>query len=209
MDIQAGIEEIRYNTTAMRSILTDMTTTIQYQKLGDLLEEKRQKNLSVANRVYATMKKIEQDLPEQGDYSTLARIKMCQYLFHREDFMLAWAEHESFLVCYEERMKKLLVRQAKISEWNDYDLIVLITKLNAPVPPHTVDANIDEEELEALIENQTTSLFVGNVRKKLLQNWFRIQSNDFPETVTILPFKDPAKDRGGTHEATGYNDPTQ
>lgn len=28
----------------------------------------------------------------------------------------------------------------------------------------TVDANIDEEELEALIENQTTSLFVGNVR---------------------------------------------
>lgn len=75
--------------------------------------------------------------------------------------------------------------------------------------PHTVDANIDEEELEALIENQTTSLFVGNVRKKLLQNWFRIQRNDFPETVTILPFKDPAKDRGGTHEATGYNDPTQ
>lgn len=28
----------------------------------------------------------------------------------------------------------------------------------------TVDANIDEEELESLLENQTTSLFVGNVR---------------------------------------------
>lgn len=102
-----------------------MTTTIQYQKLGDLLEEKRQTNLSVANKLYATMKKIEEDLPEKGDYSTLSRIKMCQYLFHREDFMLAWAEHESFLLSYEERMKKLLVRQAKISEWRDFNCVNL------------------------------------------------------------------------------------
>lgn len=101
----------------MRNILADMTTTIQYQKLGDLLEEKRQKNLSVANKVYAIMKKIENELPEKGDHSTLARIKMCQYIFHREDFMQAWTEHESFLLSYEDRMKKLLVRQAKISEY--------------------------------------------------------------------------------------------
>lgn len=100
----------------MRNILTDMTTTIQYQKLGDLLEEKRQNNLTMANKVYATMKKIEGELPEKGDYTALARIKMCQYIFHREDFMRAWADHEGFLVSYEERMKKLLVRQAKISE---------------------------------------------------------------------------------------------
>lgn len=115
-DIQEGIETIRYNTLSMRNILTDMTTTIQYKKLGDLLEEKRQNNLTMANKVYATMKKIEGELPEKGDYTALARIKMCQYIFHREDFMRAWADHEGFLVSYEERMKKLLVRQAKISE---------------------------------------------------------------------------------------------
>lgn len=101
----------------MKSILGDMTTTIQYQKLGALLEEKRQNNLSLANKIYAAMKKVEVELPEKGDFTTLARIKMCQYLFHREDFMKVWTEHESFLVGYEERMKKLLVRQAKISEW--------------------------------------------------------------------------------------------
>lgn len=115
-DVQEGTEAIRYNNKSLKSILTDMTTTIQYQKLGDLLEEKRQRNLTEANKIYAIMKKIEGDLPEQGDYSALARIKMCQYMFHREDFMKAWAEHEAFLVSYEERMKKLLVRQAKISE---------------------------------------------------------------------------------------------
>lgn len=118
IEIQEGIESIRYNTKSMRNILIDMTTTIQYQKLGALLEEKRQNNLSIANKVYAIMKKIEQDLPEQNDDSTLARIKMCQYIFHREDFMRAWQDHESFLVSYEDRMRKLLVRQAKISEWN-------------------------------------------------------------------------------------------
>lgn len=116
-DIQDGIESIRYNTKSMRNILADMTTTIQYQKLGALLEEKRQNNLTTANKIYSTMKQIEGDLPEQGDHSTLARIKMCQYLFYREDFMMAWSEHESFLLSYEDRMKKLLVRQAKISEW--------------------------------------------------------------------------------------------
>ena len=118
IEIQEGIESIRYNTKSMRNILIDMTTTIQYQKLGALLEEKRQNNLSIANKVYAIMKKIEQDLPEQNDDSALARIKMCQYIFHREDFMRAWQDHESFLVSYEDRMRKLLVRQAKISEWN-------------------------------------------------------------------------------------------
>lgn len=100
----------------MKSILGDLTTTIQYQKLGALLEEKRQNNLSLANKIYAAMKNIELELPEKLDFSTLARIKMCQYLFHREDFMKVWTDHESFLVGYEERMKKLLVRQAKISE---------------------------------------------------------------------------------------------
>lgn len=101
----------------MRSILTDMTTTIQYQKLGDLLEEKRQKNLSLANKVYATMKNVETELPEKCDYSVLARIKVWQFIFHREEFMRAWADHEAFLLGYEDRMRKLLVRQAKISEW--------------------------------------------------------------------------------------------
>lgn len=121
----------------MRNILSDMNTTIQYQKLGDLLEEKRQKNLSVANKVYATMKQIEEELPEQGDHSTLARIKMCQYIFHREDFMKAWSEHESFLLSYEERMKKLLVRQAKISEWGASELFNIIVLINLCPPPTT------------------------------------------------------------------------
>lgn len=121
----------------MRNILSDMNTTIQYQKLGDLLEEKRQKNLSVANKVYATMKQIEGELPEQGDHSTLARIKMCQYIFHREDFMKAWSEHESFLLSYEERMKKLLVRQAKISEWGASELFNIIVLINLCTPPTT------------------------------------------------------------------------
>lgn len=113
----------------MKNILKDMTTTIQQQKLGELLEEKRQNNLTLSNKIYSQMKAVEGELPEKGDFSALARIKWCQYYFYREDFMQVWMEHESFLVSYEDRMKKLLVRQAKISEFLFLFTCVFINQL--------------------------------------------------------------------------------
>lgn len=92
-----------------------MTTTIQHQKLSDLLEEKRQVNLAISSKIYNTMKKIEENLPFKDDLCALSRIKKYQFYYYREEFLSVWNEHENFLMSYEEKMKKLLVRQAKIS----------------------------------------------------------------------------------------------
>lgn len=86
------------------------------------------------------MKELEMDLPKSGDMSMVARIKRLHFYSVREDFLNVWKTHEHFLLMYEEGVKKALLRQARI-----------------------VDHNITEEETEALIANNTTSLFVGNV----------------------------------------------
>lgn len=100
------------------------------------------------------MKELEIDLPRSGDSSIVARIKRLHFYSVREEFLDVWKEHEQFLLVYEERVKKALLRQARI-----------------------VDHNITEEETEAFIANNTTSLFVGNV------------SQSFFDTLALLYFE--------------------
>lgn len=106
------LETIRYNTQSMQNIGSTPLITPQ---LADLLEEKRQRNLSLSNKVYTKMKTIEPKLPADDDCSAVARIWRLQFHHYREEFVCAWAEHDAFLAHYSARMKKLLARQAKIS----------------------------------------------------------------------------------------------
>lgn len=66
--------------------------------------------------MFAKMKELELSLPWKDDFSTLARIKRTNFFCVRDDFLTAWREHEAFLLYYEERITKSLIRQAKISE---------------------------------------------------------------------------------------------
>lgn len=68
--------------------------------------------------MFAKMKELEVNLPWKEDYSTLARVKRINFYCIRDDFLAAWREHEAFLVYYEERLTKSLIRQAKISMEN-------------------------------------------------------------------------------------------
>ena len=64
------------------------------------------------------MKTLETNLPNREEDSTLSRIKRTNFYCVREDFLTTWREHEMFLVTYEEKVKKALMRQAKISNLN-------------------------------------------------------------------------------------------
>lgn len=65
--------------------------------------------------MFTKMKELEVNLPWKDDFSTLARVKRINFYCLRDDFLAAWREHEAFLVYYEERLTKSLIRQAKIS----------------------------------------------------------------------------------------------
>lgn len=63
------------------------------------------------------MKRLEVSMPDAKDFALLARIQRLNFHCIRDDFLAAWHEHEEFLVYYEERLTKSLIRQAKISEF--------------------------------------------------------------------------------------------
>lgn len=65
------------------------------------------------------MKELEIDLPKPSDGSIVARIKRLHFYSVREEFLHVWKDHEQFLVVYEERVKKALLRQAKMGENNN------------------------------------------------------------------------------------------
>lgn len=62
------------------------------------------------------MRDLEKDLPCKDNYEIISRIKRTNFYCVRDDFLTAWREHEHFLVVYEEKVKKTLMRQAKLSE---------------------------------------------------------------------------------------------
>lgn len=61
------------------------------------------------------MKKLEKTLPASNDFSTLARMKRIHFYCVKDDFAKSWSEQEQFLLQYEEKMKKDLMRQARLS----------------------------------------------------------------------------------------------
>lgn len=71
-------------------------------------------NMSLCQRVYSHMKEQEIDLPQIDDSSIIARVKRLHFYSVREEFILVWNHHETFLLDYEERVKKTMQRHAKI-----------------------------------------------------------------------------------------------
>lgn len=71
-------------------------------------------------QLFNRMRDLERDLPFKDDHEILSRIKRTNFYCVQDDFLAAWREHERFLVVYEEKVKKTLMRQAKISEIRIY-----------------------------------------------------------------------------------------
>lgn len=66
-------------------------------------------------QILEKMKILEINLPENNDYTTIARMKRINFYCVKEDFVKAWSDHETFLVQYETKIKNDLMRQAKLS----------------------------------------------------------------------------------------------
>uniref|UniRef100_A0A1L8DB90 Putative snare protein syntaxin 1 n=1 Tax=Nyssomyia neivai TaxID=330878 RepID=A0A1L8DB90_9DIPT len=140
-DARRIVQEIRGNTKSMKKLENEIANRIPTpQGATEEFEERREANMLLCQNVYNKMKKLEATLPFKDDFKAISRIKRYHFHFVREEFIDAWNEHEAFLVEYEERIKRMLKKQARI-----------------------VNAAADEEELENLITEKKTSLFVANI----------------------------------------------
>jgi len=71
-------------------------------------------NMTICQKIYTKMKHLEEDLPFKDDVRAVARIKRSNFYLSREEFLSVWKEHEISLANYEEKLKKIIMRQAKI-----------------------------------------------------------------------------------------------
>lgn len=83
---------------------------------------------------------MENDLPDDDDCTTISRMKFGLYHGNRERVYRLWQEYTAFITNYEEKIKKIILRQAEIAN-------------------HA----ITEEETDRLLETSNTAMFTGNV----------------------------------------------
>lgn len=104
------------------------------------LEELRNENLKIGTQLMAKFKDFKANLPPDDDYCLEARMKRTLFYGLHQSYINIWTRNEAFLQSYEDKLKKNLQLHSKIMNFNS-----------------------TEEEVEELIANKTTSLFVGNI----------------------------------------------
>lgn len=78
------------------------------------MEAKITSSLANCKRIHTAIKEIEGEIDEK-DLRTIARIKRIQFLLIKDHYINTYREHEEFLVQYDTRVKKIAMREAKIS----------------------------------------------------------------------------------------------
>ncbi|CAD7091006.1 unnamed protein product [Hermetia illucens] len=143
-DILGEYVEIRKNIAQLAQNLDTMRKSLRITDLKDFnsskVEALNDQNVSIGQKLLTKFRELRQTLPEDEDFTLEARMK--RTLFHgmHQEYINVWTSQEEFLQTYEAKLKKKLMLHSKIM--------------------NTVQS---EEEVEELLANKTTSLFVNNI----------------------------------------------
>lgn len=128
------------------------------------MEELISNSLSKSQNVHKAIKVFQQGLAEPASSRIISRVKNLQLSLIKNEYLNVYREHSVFVEKYEEKLKKILKREAQISEVFEFeDAWMFCNKFYAIL----VSRSMSIEETEQLLINKefTPSLFVGNVRK--------------------------------------------
>ncbi|XP_060663601.1 syntaxin-4 isoform X2 [Drosophila nasuta] len=136
--------EIRYQLAQIAANLEAMNRMSQTIHLRTFCEnemdELHNKNLRLGNQLMTRFKEFKANLPPETDYSLEARMKRTLFYGLYQTYINLWQKNELFLQNYETKVKKNLRMHSKI-----------------------INSEASEQEIELLIENKTTKLFVDNI----------------------------------------------
>ncbi|ALC48195.1 Syx4, partial [Drosophila busckii] len=136
--------EIRYQLSQIAANLEAMNRMSQTINLRSFNEnemnELHNKNLRLGNQLIGRFKEFKANLPPEDDYSLEARMKRTLFYGLYQTYINLWQKNEAFLQNYEQKVKKNLRMHTKI-----------------------INSEASEQEIELLIENKTTKLFVDNI----------------------------------------------
>ncbi|XP_039499349.1 syntaxin-4 isoform X1 [Drosophila santomea] len=135
-EIRQQLAQIAANLEAMnRMAQTVNLRTFNENEMGEL----HSKNLRLGNQLMTRFNDFKANLPAENDYSLEARMKRTLFYGLHQTFINLWHKNELFLQNYETKVKKNLRLHTKI-----------------------INSEASEQEIELLIENKTTKLFVDN-----------------------------------------------
>ncbi|XP_075159308.1 syntaxin 4 [Haematobia irritans] len=134
--------EIRTHLAQLATNLDSMTRMVQPTGIRNEneMEEMRRQNIRLGNILMTKFQEFRANLPPENDYSLESRMKRTLFYGLHQNYIDIWRKNEQFLHNYETKLKHHLQMQSKI-----------------------INCNATEEEIEELITNKTTNLFVGNI----------------------------------------------
>ncbi|XP_037942971.1 syntaxin-4 isoform X2 [Teleopsis dalmanni] len=136
-DIRAQLAQIVVNLDNMNR----MAQTINIRNFNESeMDELRNQNLKIGNQLINKFREFKTNLPAENDFRLEARMKRTLFYGLYQSYINIWNKNEEFLQMYENKLKKNLQMHTKIINYNS-----------------------TEEEIEELIANKTTNLFVGNI----------------------------------------------
>eukprot|EP00099_Drosophila_melanogaster_P016092 NP_525057.2 syntaxin 4, isoform A [Drosophila melanogaster] len=142
-DILNPYTEIRQQLAQIAANLETMNRMAQTVNLRTFneneMDELHNKNLRLGNQLMTRFNDFKANLPAENDYSLEARMKRTLFYGLHQTFINLWHKNELFLQNYETKVKKNLRLHTKI-----------------------INSEASEQEIELLIENKTTKLFVDN-----------------------------------------------
>ncbi|XP_033172074.1 syntaxin-4 isoform X1 [Drosophila mauritiana] len=135
-EIRQQLAQIAANLEAMNR----MAQTVNLRTFNENeMDELHNKNLRLGNQLMTRFNDFKANLPAENDYSLEARMKRTLFYGLHQTFINLWHKNELFLQNYETKVKKNLRLHTKI-----------------------INSEASEQEIELLIENKTTKLFVDN-----------------------------------------------
>ncbi|EDW57386.1 syntaxin-4 isoform X1 [Drosophila virilis] len=136
-EIRHQLSQIANNLEAMDR----MSQTIHLRTFSENeMDELHNRNLRLGNQLMNRFREFKANLPPETDYSLEARMKRTLFYGLYQTYINLWQKNELFLQNYETKVKKNLRMHSKI-----------------------INAEASEQEIELLIENKTTKLFVDNI----------------------------------------------
>ncbi|XP_017143862.1 syntaxin-4 isoform X1 [Drosophila miranda] len=134
--IRLQLSKIAANLEAMNR----MTQTINLRTFNENeMDDLHNKNLRLGNQLMSRFRDFKTNLPPENDYSLEARMKRTLFYGLYQTYINLWQKNELFLQNYELKIKKNLRLHTKI-----------------------INSEASEQEIELLMENKTTKLFVDN-----------------------------------------------
>ncbi|EDW27826.1 GL19805 [Drosophila persimilis] len=134
--IRLQLSQIAANLEAMNR----MTQTINLRTFNENeMDDLHNKNLRLGNQLMSRFRDFKTNLPPENDYSLEARMKRTLFYGLYQTYINLWQKNELFLQNYELKIKKNLRLHTKI-----------------------INSEASEQEIELLMENKTTKLFVDN-----------------------------------------------